>query len=163
MLRSLAAGLAGALALNAAHEAAHRLAPPGASAQMPRLDRLGTWALARALGLDVRPQREADDAGPVYVAALALDTAVNTVGYALVGDGTGRPVLRGLALGLGGGALAVAGAAALGRSRDVARAPVTPAATVAWYVVGGVVAGLAARALARRATPDSFDPILEAS
>ena len=81
--------------------------------------------------------------------ALALDTAVNTLGYALVGDGTGRPVGRGLALGVGGGVLAVVGTAALGRAGDVARAPSTPALTVLWYAVGGAVAGLAARALAR--------------
>ena len=150
MRRSLKAGLAGALALNAVHEAAHRLAPPGAARRMPRLDRLGTAVLARALGLAVRPEREADAAGPVYAAALALDTAVNTLGYALVGDGTGRPVWRGLALGVGGGVLAVVGTAALGRAGDVARAPSTPALTVLWYAVGGAVAGLAARALARR-------------
>ena len=150
MLRSLAAGFAGALALNAANEAAHRLAPPDAARRSPRLDRLGTWALARALGLGVRPGPEADRAGPVYAAALALDTAVNTVGYAFVGDGTGRPLARGLALGLGGGALAVVGATALGRGQDVARAPATPALTVAWYVAGGLAAGLTARALARR-------------
>lgn len=157
MLRSLSAGFAGALALNAVHEAAHRLAPAEAARRMPRLDRLGTWALSRSLGLGIRPGREADDAGSVYVAALALDTAVNTLGYALVGDGTGRPVLRGLALGLSGGALAVAGARALGRSQDVARAPATPAVTVAWYVVGGAVAGLTARALARRAAAESSE------
>lgn len=150
MLRPLAAGLAGAIALNAVHEAAHRLAPPDAARAAPRLDRLGTWALVRALGLDVRPSREANAAGPVYAAALALDTAVNAVGYALVGDGRGRPVARGLALGLAGGALAVAGATALGRGQDVGRTPATSALTVLWYVVGGAVAGLTARVLAGR-------------
>lgn len=145
---AFAAGLVGALTLNALNEAAHRLAPIEAAGRAPRLDRLGTAALARALGLDVRPAREADRAGPVYAAALALDVALNTAGYALVGDGAGRPVLRGLAIGAVGGSTAVAGALLLGRGGDVDRAPVTPALTVLWYLAGGAAAGLAARALA---------------
>ena len=148
LARPLAAGLVGALTLNALSEAAHRLAPPEAARRAPRLDRLGTAALARALGLDVRPAREADRAGPVYAAALALDVAVNTAGYALVGGGAGRPVARGLAVGALNGAAAVVGARLLGRGGDVDRAPETPALAVAWYLAGGVAAGLAARALA---------------
>ena len=150
--RPLAAGLAGALTLNALtlnalNEAAHRLAPP--SPAVPRLDRLGTAALAQALGLRARPARQADRAGAVYAAALALDVAVNTATYATVAAAR-RPVLRGVATGALGGAVALGGAFLLGREEDVARRPATPWLTVAWYVAGGAAAGLVARALAER-------------
>lgn len=145
-VRSLAAGLAGALALNAVSEAAHRLAPPDVARRAPRLDRLGTAALAMALDLDVHPDREADAAGPVYAAALGLDVAANAVGYALSVDGAERPVRRGLVAGALGGAVAVAGAHLVGRGHDVARRPATPWLTVLWYAAGGASAGLAALA-----------------
>ncbi|MDT0632380.1 hypothetical protein RQM47_01185 [Rubrivirga sp. S365] len=145
--RSLAAGLTGALTLNALNEAAHRLTAPDAA--VPRLDRLGTAALSRALGLGVRPARQADEGGAVYGAALALDVAVNTVTYATVA-GSKRPVLRGAATGALSGAVALAAAALLDRGQDVARRPATPALTVLWYSVGGAAAGLAARALGER-------------
>lgn len=150
LLRPLAAGLAGALTLNALNEVAHRLAPPDAAHRAPRLDRLGTAVLARTLGLDVQPDRQADAAGPVYAAALALDVAANALAYALVGSGTGRPILRGLGIGALNGVAAVAGARLVGRGEDVDRAPTTPALTVLWYVAGGLAAGATARALARR-------------
>ena len=143
--RSLAAGLAGALTLNALSEAAHRAAPPGLAAQAPRLDRLGTAVLARALGLHADPEAQADRGGAVYAAALALDVALNTVGYAVTSR-SGRPV-RSAVLGALGGAATVAGAFLLGRVADVARRPATPALTVLWYAAGGAAAGLAARAL----------------
>ena len=144
--RSLTAGLAGALTLNALNEAAHRLAPPLAG--VPRLDRLGTAALAQALGFRARPARQADRAGAVYAAALALDVAVNTATYATVAAAR-RPVLRGIVTGALGGAAAVGGAFLLDRGEDVARRPATPWLTVAWYAAGGAAAGLAARALSQ--------------
>ena len=149
--RALAAGLVGAAVLNALNEAAHRTAPPGLAGRAPRLDRLGTAALARALGLRANPDAQADRGGAVYAAALALDVAVNTVAYAVVA-GSGRPV-RGAALGAVGGAVTVGGAFLLGRAEDVARRPATPALTALWYAAGGAAAGLAGRALGGRGGP----------
>ena len=137
-------GLAGAVALTALHETARRLLPAA-----PRMDILGRRALAKGLeaaGIDP-PGEDSQQA-----IALAGDLASNTLYYSLIGVGSpaGAP-LRGALL----GAAAGLGAVVLPPYLGLGKAPrgLTPevkAMTVAWYTVGGLVAGLAARALGAR-------------
>jgi hypothetical protein len=136
------AGLAGALAVTLVHEGARRVL-----ARAPRMDVLGERALARGLGaLSVRPPR----GRRLHRAALAGDLVANSAYYALVAFGR-RPWLRGVLLGgaAGLGAVLLPPVLGLGRApRGLTRS--TQALTVAWYLVGGVAAAAAARAMRRR-------------
>ena len=143
LLPSLAAGLAGALALTALHEAARRLRPRDA----PRMDVLGERGLRRLLA-------KADAGQPAEPTAYALtmtgDVLGNALYYALVGSGP-HSLRRGLLLGAvaGAGGVALPGPLGLGTAPS-GRTPQTRAMTVAWYTVGGAVAGAVARALRQR-------------
>ena len=142
MLRALAAGLAGAAALNALHESARHLLPDA-----PRVDLLGRRAVLRAFGAAGEPP---PSPAATYGLALTGDLVSNGAYFAGVGvgDAEGAP-LRGLLLGAAGGALTVLLPPALGfSSAPVRRTAQTAAMTVAWYAAGGLVAGLLYRALA---------------
>lgn len=143
LLRSLAAGLAGALALNILHETARRLRP----ADAPRMDLLGMRALARGF----RAAEVPPPATPTLRSlTLAADVASNTLYYALAGTGpgaVGRGVLLGVAAGVGG--VVLPGLLGLGTAPSN-RTPQTQAMTVAWYALGGLVAGAAGSVLHRR-------------
>jgi hypothetical protein len=140
MARSLAAGAAGAAALTGIHELGRSWLDDA-----PRMDLFGRRALKKA-GVRRRGRK-------LYEAALASDLASNALFYALTS--AGRPDVapwRGLALGALAGAGALAGGPALGLGRKPALAtPSTAALTVAWYALGGLVAGLVARSLFPRA------------
>lgn len=143
LLPSLAAGLAGAVALTALHEAARRLRPHDA----PRMDVLGERGLRRLLA-------KADAAQPAeptaYALTMAGDVISNALYYSLVGSGP-RSLRRGWLLGVvaGVGGVALPGPLGLGTAPS-GRTPQTRAMTVAWYTVGGVVAGAVAAALRQR-------------
>ncbi|AMJ67244.1 hypothetical protein [Hymenobacter sp. PAMC 26628] len=143
ILPSLAAGLAGALALTALHETVRRLRPRDA----PRMDLLGERALRQLLA-----QADADQPNDqeAYFLTMAGDVVGNALYFSLVGSGRHAPrrgLLLGLAAGVGG--VVLPGPLGLGTAPS-ARTPQTQAMTVAWYTVGGVVAGAVARALRRR-------------
>jgi hypothetical protein len=136
--RALAAGAAGAAALTAAHQLGR-----AALADPPRMDVLGRRAL-RAAGVRLRGRE-------LQRAALAGDLLANTLYYALAVSGRSRrPARRGLlfgaAAGLGG--VFLPGVLGLG-SRPSRRRASTAMATLAWYALGGLVAGAAARRLRR--------------
>ncbi len=141
---ALASGLAGAVALNILHESARQVVPDA-----PKIHLLGERAL-------VKIAREAGVQPPsgdrLYAAALAGDVISNALYYSalVVGKpehGVRNGGLLGLAAGLG--AVLLPGPLGLGEAPS-ARTPATAAMSVGWYVVGGLVAGLAYRALARR-------------
>lgn len=141
-LPSLAAGLAGAVALTALHETARRWRPHDA----PRMDVLGMRALRKLLGRAHAPQ---PDAATLFNLTMAGDIAANSLYYSLVGSGRhalGRGLLLGLVAGAGG--VLLPGPLGLGAAPSN-RTPQTRAMTVAWYALGGLVAGAAARALRR--------------
>ena len=143
LFRSLAAGLAGALVLNAVHEAARRLRP----ADAPRMDLLGMRALARgfrAAGATPPPAPEQ------HRLTLAADVASNALYFALAGTGKGA-LRRGLLLGLaaGAGGVLLPGPLGLGEAPSN-RTPQTQAMTVAWYTIGGLVAGAVGRGLRKK-------------
>lgn len=143
LLPSLAAGFAGALALTALHETVRRLRPTDA----PRMDVLGMRGLRKLLGKANAPQPDDDT---LFSLTMAGDILSNGLYYALVGSGK-HTVRRGLALGAlaGAGGVLLPGPLGLGEAPSN-RTPQTQAMTVAWYTVGGLVAGAVAQALRKR-------------
>ena len=143
LLPSLAAGFAGAVALTALHETARRLRPHDA----PRMDVLGERGLRKILRLADLPQ---PSAGKAYTATMLGDILSNGLYYTLVGSGK-HSLPRGLLLGAvaGAGGVLLPGPMGLGEAPSN-RTPQTQAMTVAWYTVGGLVAGAVAQALRQR-------------
>ena len=140
LLPSLAAGFAGAIALNVLHETVRHLRPEDA----PRMDVLGERGLRKLLGLADAPQPSPEAA---YAATLAGDVLSNGLYFSLVGSGKhslGRGAVLGALAGVGG--VLLPGPMGLGEAPSN-RTPQTQAMTVAWYTVGGLVAGLVAQAL----------------
>ena len=137
---SLAAGLAGAVAVTAVHETTRRLTP-----RAPRMDVLGERGIAkmmRGAGVPV-PDRDT-----LHNLALGGDIVSNSLYYALVGSGRDAWV-RGAGLGL----IAGIGAVVLPPYLGLGRAPrgLTPRVTlmtVAYYSLGGLVAAAASRLIA---------------
>ena len=140
---AVGSGVAGACALTLLHQAARRAVP-----HAPRMDVLGERAVEsgfRAAGAEPPPQDRLHDL------ALAGDLVSNSMYYSLVGvAGRESAVVAGAVLGLaaGVGAVTLPGPLGLG-SRPSARTPQTAAMTVAWYLFGGLAAGLAYHLLAR--------------
>lgn len=134
--RALAAGLAGAATVTALNELARR-----AIGGAPRADLLGMRGVTRlAHAAGARPSRRR-----AFLAALAGELLSNGAFYAVPAL-TRRPLAAGVALGALAGVGAVALPPHLGLGRwPTRRSPQTRALTVALYVAGGVVAGLAAR------------------
>ncbi|MDJ0366083.1 hypothetical protein QMK33_13040 [Hymenobacter sp. H14-R3] len=142
-MASLAAGFAGVLALTALHETARRLRP----ADAPRMDVLGERGLRKLLGLADLPQPDGDTA---YTATMLGDVLSNGLYYSLVGSSKHslrRGLLLGAAAGVGG--VVLPGPLGLGNGPSN-RTPQTQAMTVAWYTVGGLVAGAVAQRLRKR-------------
>ena len=143
LLPSLAAGFAGAAALTALYETARHLRPEDA----PRMDVLGMRGLRKLLGEAHAPQPDHD---ALFGLTMAGDVLSNGLYYTLVGSGQ-HAVGRGLALGTlaGLGGVLLPGPLGLGKA-PTNRTSQTRAMTVAWYAVGGLVAGAVARALRKR-------------
>lgn len=143
LLSSLAAGLAGAVALTAIHEAVRHLRP----ADAPRMDVLGMRGLRKLLRKADAPQPDDDT---LYGVTMAGDILSNGLYYSLVGSGRHalrRGLMLGAAAGLGG--VLLPGPLGLGEAPSN-RTRQTQAMTVAWYTAGGLVAGAVARALRKR-------------
>ena len=142
-LPSLAAGFAGAVALTALHETVRRLRPHDA----PRMDVLGMRGLRKLLGKADAPQPDNDT---LFTLTMAGDLLSNGLYYSLVGSGK-HAIGRGLALGAlaGAGGVLLPGPLGLGKNPSN-RTPQTQAMTVAWYTVGGLVAGAVAQALRKQ-------------
>lgn len=144
-LCSMMAGVAGAGALTLVHQAA-RLVTPHA----PRMDVLGKRALRgayRQFGVGPRSDRALERE------ALAGDMVANSAYYSLIGMGSRESVwARGLALGLaaGVGALMLPKPIGLGDPPHADRVD-TQVMTVAWYVLGGLMAAAAFAARDREA------------
>lgn len=138
---ALAAGFCGAVALTSVHQLARRI-----TNEAPRMDVLGERALARTITATGRPL----PMQPVlHRWALAGDLLANSAYYSLVACGRNTHMwTRGVALGLAAGA----GALLLPRRLGLGDAPRShhignQIMTVAWYLVGGLAAAGAGRAL----------------
>jgi hypothetical protein len=142
-LPSITAGLAGSLVLTAIHETVRRLRPEDA----PRMDVLGMRGLRKILNKADAPQPDDDT---LFNLTMAGDVLSNGLYYSLVGSGkhaVRRGLLLGLAAGIGG--VMLPGPLGLGEAPSN-RTPQTKAMTVAWYTIGGVVAGAVAQALRKQ-------------
>ena len=140
LLPSLTAGFAGAIALNVLHETVRHLRPQDA----PRMDLLGERGLRKLAAKADAPQPDDQQA---YLLTLAGDVLSNGLYYSFVGSDK-HSLRRGLVLGVaaGVGGVLLPGPLGLGTAPSN-RTPQTQAMTVAWYTVGGLVAGAIAQAL----------------
>lgn len=137
MLNALISGFVGAVVLNLVHETARQF-----SDKAPRVDLLGQQAIAETYRyFDTEPPAKNE----LYAMALAGDLTSNAAYYSMVGlGGTKNAVLTGAALGAIGGIGAVYLPDKIGlRSRYAAKTPERAAMTIAYYTLGGVVAGVA--------------------
>ncbi len=141
MFKNLIGGLAGAVALNLIHQIAKRIDP-----EAPEVDKIGEEALSKTiLAAGYRPP--VGDA--LFRATLASDVAANAIYYSLVGQGSRKHLLlRGMTLGTIAGIGALKLTAPMGLDdTPVKKTARTKVMTVAWYLLGGVVAALTIGAL----------------
>ena len=147
--RAYAAGVAGATALTAVHQVAHRVFEDA-----PRMDVVGERGIARG----VEAAGGTPPAGSaLHRFALAGDLFANSAYYSLVACGSRANVWkRGVVLGLaaGAGALALPRHMGLGDPPRSDRVP-NQIMTVAWYLVGGLAAAAFA---ARLSDPQQHAP-----
>jgi len=134
ILNALVGGFAGAIALNLLHETVRRI-----DKKAPRIDLLGEEALNRTLNsFNAQPLK----GNSLYAATLAGDVISNGLYYSLIGFGEEKNIwLKGASIGLAAGF----GAIEIPKTIGLDDAPVTKtnktkALTVAWYLIGGLVA-----------------------
>jgi hypothetical protein len=148
MVRSLASGAVGAGVLTIIHEVVRRLDP-----HAPHVHVLGMRGIARLFSAakEVPPDRQS-----LFDLAMVGDLVSNSLYYSLGATGPQRQrLLRGGLLGLlaGLGAVFLPGPLGLGEE-PVRRSMATEVMTVAWYLIGGLVAGAASRWFAPSETVD---------
>jgi hypothetical protein len=136
MKKSLGSGFLGALAVTAANQVGKRVMP-GA----PRLDVLGMRLTSQAMR---KAQLKPLQGLSLYAVSFIGELISNSLFYALVGLGSARSAwLRGALLGLSAGLGAVALPKPLGIGKSpTARTRRMRIATVAWYMLGGLIAAL---------------------
>jgi hypothetical protein len=135
-IKNLAGGLAGALILNVVHEVAKKF-----SKKAPRINLIGEEALTKSLNA---VGVSAPTGNNLFGATLAADLASNAMYYAMIGKGPQKHLLlRGAGYGLFAGLGAIGLTQKLGLSdKPVTKTTETKVMTVAWYLIGGVVAAL---------------------
>lgn len=142
---SVVGGLAGAATLTLLNETVKRF-----DAEAPRLDLLGRNAVAKLVkGNTVAPLRLIKNSKPI---ALAGDLISNSLYYAMAEAPTKKQTLiRGALLGTVAGVGAVTLAKPMGIDPYVGEQPnKTKALTVAYYLVGGLVAAAMINLIAKR-------------
>jgi hypothetical protein len=143
-LSSALGGLAGACALTVLNESVKKL-----DKDASRMDLLGMNAVAKLMkGSGIKTPATPGKLMPV---SLAGDLISNSLyfGMASAGDKK-KTMIRGALLGLGAGVGAVTLAKPLGLDERAANVPVkTKALTVAWYVIGGLVAAAVINLIAK--------------
>ncbi|SDK28501.1 hypothetical protein SAMN05421823_102351 [Catalinimonas alkaloidigena] len=133
---SFLGGMAGAVALTAVHESIRQVVP-----QAPRIDLVGIRAINSIIrGTDFKQP----DAETKRGMALSGDLMANATFYSLAGTSWAKGVLLGLGAGLGG--LILPGKLGLGDA-PTNRTTETQVMTVGYYVLGGIAAVAATRAL----------------
>jgi hypothetical protein len=134
-IASAIGGLAGACALTVLNESVKKI-----DKDAPRLDLLGMNAVAKIMkGSGIKPT----SSGQLKPVSLAGDLISNSLYYGMASGAPDKKstLIRGALLGLGAGVGAVSLAKPLGLDERASMASVkTKVLTVAWYVVGGLVA-----------------------
>jgi hypothetical protein len=133
-VKSTIGGLAGACALTLLNQSVKKL-----DKDAPKLDLLGMNALARLMkGNHFMTQT----AGKLFPMAIAGDLVSNSLYYSMADTGDKKDTLiRGTLLGLAAGLGAVVLPKTLGLNDDATtRTTKTKLLTVAWYLIGGLVA-----------------------
>jgi hypothetical protein len=143
-LKGTLGGLAGACTLTLLNEGARKL-----DKDAPNMNLLGMNAVARIMKGNSLLTQAADKLFPV---ALAGDLVSNSLYYSMAESADNKNTLiRGTLLGLAAGVGAVVLPKALGLNEDAtARTTKTKLFTIAWYLIGGVVAAAAINALERK-------------
>lgn len=138
---ALLAGATGATFLTILHESVRQFAPTA-----PRVDILGRRLVSRAFHQTGHP---APPSGTEYALALTGDLLSNALYYSLVGLGDPSTAnVRGRLLGVGAGLAALTLPKQLNLSEEpVSRHLSTKLMTLAWYALGGMVAGRMAQRL----------------
>ena len=141
LITSFVGGLAGAVTLNIIHQTLKAI-----DHDAPRVDLVGEEALTKgmeAMGL-TPPTGNA-----LFIATLTGDVLSNALYYSAIGFGKKKNlVLRGTVIGLAAGVGALTLTEPLGLSdAPVTRTDKTKLLTVAWYTIGGIVAGSVIKAL----------------
>jgi hypothetical protein len=139
-------GLAGAAALTLMNEGVKKV-----SADAPRLDLLGQNALAKFMKGNDMLSKTAQRFFP-----MAGDLISNSLFFGMArGNSAGATLVRGALLGLGAGLGAVVLPEPLGlESKTTNKSNETKVMTIAWYVLGGLVAAAVINALDSYKTPD---------
>lgn len=134
-------GLAGAIALTVLNETVKKINP-----QAPRLDLLGENAVAKLMKGNGPVPQIVQKYFPI-----AGDLISNSLFYGMAkGNNSSNTLLRGTLLGLAAGVGAVVLPKQMGLpAQHTARTTETKLLTVAWYVIGGLVASFAINALDR--------------
>ncbi|RYY15184.1 MAG: hypothetical protein EOO04_29010 [Chitinophagaceae bacterium] len=131
-VQNLAAGFAGAIALNILHESLKHLKGT------PRIDRVGEEALQKSLST-VNAEITGDK--NLYLATLGADVISNTIYYAAIGVGSPDQIFtRAITLGLTAGAGAVELPSLMGlNDKPIAASTSKKTLTVGYYLFGALV------------------------
>jgi hypothetical protein len=141
ILSSLIGCIAGAVALNVLHQTVKQF-----DHDAPRVDLVGEEALSKGLeAVGIEPPT----GNTLFGITMAADVVSNAAYYSIIGVGKTKHlpyigVLTGLAAGIG--AIALPGPLGLSDA-PVTRTTKSKILTVAWYAVGGLVAGTVMKAL----------------
>jgi hypothetical protein len=152
-LVSVMGGLAGAAALTLVNETVKKV-----DKDAPRLDLLGTNAAAKIIKSTwIKTPAFAQN---LFPAALAGDLISNTLYFGMAqGETKSKTLMRGALLGLGAGVGAVALAKPLGiDSNPKAQPAKTNALTIAYYLLGGLVAAAMINLIAKETLTEKLTP-----
>ncbi|HEY0656062.1 MAG TPA: hypothetical protein VGD65_23165 [Chryseosolibacter sp.] len=150
---SVIGGLAGAGALTLVNETVKRV-----DKDAPRLDLLGMNAAAKIMkGSSLKTPQFAQH---LFPAALAGDLVSNTLYFAMAqGETKSKTLMRGALLGLGAGVAAVTLAKPLGIDGQPKAQPVkTNTMTIAYYLLGGLVAAAMINLIAKETLKEKLTP-----
>jgi len=142
-IENIAAGLAGAVALNVLHQSLKN------ANGTPRVDLVGEEALERVLGFFGTGINDGEN---LYQATLAGDLISNTLYYSLIGAGAKRFLWgKAILLGLGAGIGAVNLPEPMGlNDKPVAATNQRKILTVAYYLTGALVTAFLVKAFNRK-------------
>ncbi len=143
-LNSTIGGFAGAIALNIVHQTVKYFLESA-----PRIDLVGEQALNKSLKMAGAKPLKGDT---LFASTLAADVVSNAAYYSLIGVGGRQNLLvKGAALGLLAGVGALGLTSQLGlNDKPITKNAETKLLTVGYYLVGGIVAALAMKALSKK-------------